>query len=131
LSIASKAIQTAKLSIVKTKLILLGLAALCVLAISLLAEIAQRQYSIAQIQGPENTSPHEGEMVTVSGIVTARTKTGIFVQTPDDNVKGFGYLRINADFPESLRNDDTRPERYSDHDPAIALFSLDSTVSKQ
>ena len=40
-------------------------------------------------------------------------------------VKGFGYLRVNADFPESLRNDDTRPERYSDHDPAIAFFSLD------
>ena len=41
-------------------------------------------------------------------------------------VKGFGFLRVNADFPESLRNDDTRPERYSDHDPAIAFFSLDS-----
>jgi len=40
-------------------------------------------------------------------------------------VKGFGYLRVNADYPESYRNDDTRPERYSDHDPAIALFSLD------
>jgi predicted extracellular nuclease len=45
-------------------------------------------------------------------------------------VKGFGYLRVNADFPESLRNDDSRPERYSDHDPAIALFSLDAPASK-
>ena len=45
-------------------------------------------------------------------------------------VKGFGYLRVNADFPESLRNDDSRPERYSDHDPAIALFSLDPTTPK-
>ena len=44
--------------------------------------------------------------------------------------KGFGYLRVNADFPESLRNDDSRPERYSDHDPAIALFSLDPTATK-
>jgi Predicted extracellular nuclease len=46
------------------------------------------------------------------------------------NVKGFGYLRVNADFPESLRNDDSRPERYSDHDPAIALFSLDPAAPK-
>jgi predicted extracellular nuclease len=42
------------------------------------------------------------------------------------HVKGFGYLRVNADLPESLRNDDNRPERYSDHDPAIALFSMDT-----
>lgn len=48
------------------------------------ALIAQKQYSIAEIQGPGNTSPHEGEAVTVSGIVTARTKTGVFIQTPDD-----------------------------------------------
>jgi predicted extracellular nuclease len=40
-------------------------------------------------------------------------------------VKGFGYVRVNADYPESYRNDDSRPERYSDHDPAVAVFSLD------
>ena len=44
--------------------------------------------------------------------------------------KGFGYARINADYPESLRNDDTRVERYSDHDPAIAYFSLDGGVAR-
>jgi len=44
--------------------------------------------------------------------------------------KGFGYARINADYPESLRNDDTRVERYSDHDPAIAYFSLDGGVPR-
>ena len=42
-----------------------------------------------------------------------------------NHVKGFGYARVNADYPESLRNDATRVERYSDHDPAIAIFSLD------
>lgn len=42
-----------------------------------------------------------------------------------NHVKGFGYARVNADFPEILRNDDSRVERYSDHDPAIAIFSLD------
>ncbi|HEY2867001.1 MAG TPA: hypothetical protein VGJ02_07910 [Pyrinomonadaceae bacterium] len=41
-------------------------------------------------------------------------------------VKGFGYARVNADYPEVFRNDDQRPERYSDHDPAIAYFSLDA-----
>jgi uncharacterized protein len=45
---------------------------------------AQKQYSIAEILGAGNTSPDVGESVTVSGVVTARTKTGIFVQTPDD-----------------------------------------------
>jgi predicted extracellular nuclease len=35
-----------------------------------------------------------------------------------------GYARSNADFPESLRGDATRPERLSDHDAAIAYFSF-------
>jgi predicted extracellular nuclease len=41
------------------------------------------------------------------------------------HVAGFGYARVNADFPESYRNDDSRPERFSDHDPAVAYFNLD------
>ena len=41
------------------------------------------------------------------------------------HIAGFGFVRVNADFPESMRNEDTRPERYSDHDPAVAYFSLD------
>ncbi|HKX83508.1 MAG TPA: hypothetical protein VJL58_04745 [Pyrinomonadaceae bacterium] len=41
------------------------------------------------------------------------------------SIKGFGFARINADFPEALRNDDSRVERFSDHDPAVAFFSLD------
>lgn len=39
--------------------------------------------------------------------------------------QGFGYARVNADFPESYRGED-RPERYSDHDPAVAYFNLDA-----
>ncbi len=42
------------------------------------------------------------------------------------NVVGFGYARVNTDFPEIYRNDTTRVERFSDHDAAIALFTLDS-----
>ncbi len=45
-------------------------------------------------------------------------------------VKGFGYARINADFPEIYRNDAARVERYSDHDPAIAIFSLNEPAAK-
>ncbi|MEZ5422867.1 MAG: hypothetical protein R2682_07205 [Pyrinomonadaceae bacterium] len=40
-------------------------------------------------------------------------------------VGGFGYARVNADFPESYRSDATSPERYSDHDAAIGYFSID------
>jgi uncharacterized protein len=45
-------------------------------------------------------------------------------QTFRPNVLGFGFVRINADQPEIMRNDGSRPERFSDHDPAIAYFSL-------
>jgi predicted extracellular nuclease len=34
------------------------------------------------------------------------------------------YARNNADFPESLRGDASRPERLSDHDMAVAYFTL-------
>lgn len=40
-------------------------------------------------------------------------------------VSGFGYARVNADFPESYRSDAARPERFSDHDAAIGYFSID------
>lgn len=38
---------------------------------------------------------------------------------------GFGYARINADYPESYRGDAGRIERFSDHDPAVAFFTMD------
>jgi hypothetical protein len=38
---------------------------------------------------------------------------------------GFGYARLNADFPETYRNDETRVERFSDHDAAIGYFTFD------
>jgi uncharacterized protein len=37
---------------------------------------------------------------------------------------GFGYARMNADFPESYRNDENRPHRFSDHDAPVAYFNL-------
>lgn len=38
--------------------------------------------------------------------------------------EGLHYARNDADFPESFRNDPNRPERISDHDPAVAYFRL-------
>jgi hypothetical protein len=37
---------------------------------------------------------------------------------------GAEHARINADFPEVYRNDPTRIERLSDHDPAVAYFTF-------
>ncbi|MBA2621587.1 MAG: hypothetical protein H0U87_10345 [Acidobacteria bacterium] len=45
------------------------------------------------------------------------------------HLAGFGYSRLNADFPESYRNDPNRVERFSDHDPAIAYFSFDEKAT--
>ena len=45
------------------------------------------------------------------------------------HVHGFGYARVNADFPEIFRNDANRVERYSDHDPAIAYFTFDDVTA--
>jgi hypothetical protein len=39
-------------------------------------------------------------------------------------VTDFLYARSNADFPESLRGDGSRPERVSDHDAAVAYFGV-------
>jgi predicted extracellular nuclease len=46
-------------------------------------------------------------------------------------VAGFGYARVNADFPESDRGDASRAERYSDHDPAVAYFRFPELAARQ
>jgi hypothetical protein len=38
------------------------------------------------------------------------------------------FARADADFPEALRNDPTRPERISDHDPVVATFNLPAAI---
>ena len=40
---------------------------------------------------------------------------------------GFAHARIDADFPEAFRADPSRPERLSDHDPAVARFAFPET----
>ena len=39
-------------------------------------------------------------------------------------VTGTGHPRVNADFPETNRNDTASPSRISDHDPVIAFFTF-------
>jgi len=58
------------------------------LCLFLTAAFGQKTLSIAEVQGTGNTSPHEREIVTVTGVVTARTKTGFFIQTPDGKTDG-------------------------------------------
>ena len=45
------------------------------------------------------------------------------------HLAGFGYLRINADFPQVLRAVGDRPERFSDHDVAVGYFTLDAPAA--
>ena len=39
-------------------------------------------------------------------------------------VSRFGYTRSNADFPDTARNDGTRPERLSDHDASVTYLAI-------
>jgi hypothetical protein len=40
------------------------------------------------------------------------------------HLKRFTYVRLGADFPESWAADPSRPERLTDHDAALALFTI-------
>jgi uncharacterized protein len=44
-------------------------------------------------------------------------------------VSGGGYGRVNADFPETLRNDPNSPQRYSDHDPVVVHLTTATNVT--
>ncbi|CAN5739576.1 hypothetical protein BH20ACI4_BH20ACI4_19230 [soil metagenome] len=46
------------------------------------------------------------------------------------HINDFGFVRLNADFPAVYRNDDTRVERFSDHDAAVAYFTFDDMTKK-
>lgn len=47
------------------------------------------------------------------------------------HTRGFGYARLNADHPESYRADAARLERFSDHDPAVAIFTMDDMTASR
>lgn len=66
-----------------------ALASFVTLLIALFAATAiygQRAASIAEIQGDRAKSPLVGQQIKTTGIVTARTRNGIYIQTPDDKV---------------------------------------------
>lgn len=45
---------------------------------------AQKDLSIAEIQGDKGTSPHDKAVVRTTGVVTAILAKGFYIQTPDD-----------------------------------------------
>lgn len=45
---------------------------------------AQKDRAIGEVQGDKNVSPLDGQTAKLTGIVTARTRTGFFLQSPDD-----------------------------------------------
>ena len=49
-----------------------------------MAAAAQKKISISEAQGDKNVSPYAEQMVKLTGIVTARVKSGFYIQTPDD-----------------------------------------------
>ncbi|MCW4472876.1 lamin tail domain-containing protein [Xanthomonas sp. H13-6] len=46
------------------------------------------------------------------------------MQSPQLETLAIGHARINADFPETARNDADTPTRLSDHDPTVVLLKL-------
>lgn len=46
------------------------------------------------------------------------------------HIAGFAYARLNADFPERDRGDANKVQRFSDHDPAVAYFSIADLTKK-
>ena len=51
-----------------------------------LSLFAQKEYPINAIQGDKGASPVDGQVVRVSGVVTAILKSGFYIQTPDSQV---------------------------------------------
>lgn len=47
---------------------------------------AQKDRAIGEAQGEKNISPFEGQSLKLTGIVTARTRTGFFLQSADDKI---------------------------------------------
>lgn len=45
---------------------------------------AQKEYTIAQVQGDKGSSPVVNENVRITGVVTAMLRNGFYIQTPDD-----------------------------------------------
>ncbi len=65
---------------------------------------SQKELAIAQIQGNKNLSEYVGQSVRTTGIVTARVRTGFFLQTSDakadsDSLSSEGIYVFTKDEP--------------------------------
>ncbi|MEQ1920957.1 MAG: endonuclease/exonuclease/phosphatase family protein [Pyrinomonadaceae bacterium] len=58
----------------------IGLILLCG---TLVPAFGQKEYKISEVQGDKGTSPHVGENVRITGVVTAIVAKGFYIQTPD------------------------------------------------
>ncbi len=58
----------------------------CAIAVFAFSASAQKERSIAEVQGDGHMSKFVGSSVRVKGIVTARIKNGFFLQTPDSEI---------------------------------------------
>lgn len=99
------------------------------------ATFAQKELSIAEVQGNGNTSPHVGASVVVSGVVTARTRTGFYLQTPDDKVDQdpltsegiFIYTRNEPPADAAVGNLVSVGGKVAEYRPRAELAGLEST----
>ncbi len=57
-----------------------------ILMVGAFSAFGQKEMSIAAVQGDKGASPVDGQIVRVSGVVTAILKKGFYIQTPDDQV---------------------------------------------
>ena len=55
----------------------------------------------------------------------------IITENMRKHTRGFGYARLNTDYPESYRGDAARLERFSDHDPAVVFFTMDDMTQQK
>ncbi len=63
---------------------------------------------------------------------SAQTLDHILINKPTQKFAAkFGYARLNADFPRVLANDETRPERISDHDAPVLYLSIGSKTETE
>lgn len=86
----------------RCSLVVLGVIGLLVPLLGSAAEGAPQRLSIADVQGEDTRSPHDGRVVDVEGIVTADTRVGLgglFVQQP-----GFELRRSHGLFVTGAGN---------------------------
>jgi uncharacterized repeat protein (TIGR01451 family) len=70
--------------------------------------------TVTPASGQRYSYVFDGNAQVLDHVLVTQTLTGKF--------RELQYARNDADFPESLRNDETRPERLSDHDMPVAFF---------